>query len=225
MDASLSEIARSLDLPESTLDRWIRQGRIPVQRVGDTYRFNLSVLERWAEAHDMTFRLQATAPRAAGKTAANLLAAMQAGGVYAGVQGASAAAVLKAAVARLTMLPEDVRDELYDSLVLRERLTSTGLGRGVAIPHPRSPLSEAIRAPLIATCFLDQPVDYDAVDDQPVFVLFVLLSTSVDGHLQLLSRLAFCLRDARFVAFLQQHPPAEDLFARVATMERQLDKS
>jgi PTS system nitrogen regulatory IIA component len=224
MDLSLAEIAAGLNVTAATLERWIRQGRIPVNRTGNAYRFNLSVLERWAETHDLTFALPEMAEKRSLPPRTGLAAAIERGGVYHGIPGDSVTAVLRSAVGRLTMLPEDIRDDLYDQLVRRERLASTGIGRGVAIPHPRSPVTGAAGLlPLIATAFLESPVDFQAVDDQPVFVLFILLSDSIDSHLHLLSRLAFCLRDDGFSAFLRACPGPGPLLERTAAFEGRLD--
>jgi nitrogen PTS system EIIA component len=60
------------------------------------------------------------------------------------------------------------------------------------------------------------------VDGLPVFVLFILLSPSVKIHLHLLSRLAFCVRDASFVDFLKQVPSPEELLEKVKNLENAL---
>jgi PTS system nitrogen regulatory IIA component len=106
----------------------------------------------------------------------------------------------------------------------RERLASTGIGNGIAIPHPRDPLSNPPEAPIIITYFLKTPVNFKAVDDQPVSVLFLLISPTVKHHLHLLSRLSYCIRNRSFVAFLNTHPDAVALQARVAECEIQLDQ-
>jgi PTS system nitrogen regulatory IIA component len=93
----------------------------------------------------------------------------------------------------------------------------------VAVPHPREPLETPAAGATISACFLDQPVDFKAVDERPVFVLFVLLCPSVQSHLHLLSRLAFCLRDDRFTDFLRQVPPAAALLERIADFEAHLE--
>ena len=67
-------------------------------------------------------------------------------------------------------------------------------------------------------------MEFHAVDDQPVFVLFILLSDSIDSHLHLLSRLAFCLRDEGFVAFLRRQPQTDALLKQIAAFEQRLDK-
>jgi PTS system nitrogen regulatory IIA component len=222
MDLTLEQIAGCLNVAESTLERWIRQGRIPVERIGGECRFNLAALERWAKDHNMHFSLSVAEQRPSVVPAGGLAEAMDRGGVHRGIGGDGIGAVLKNAVAHLAMLPPPVRDELYDRLVSREQLGSTGVGRGVAIPHPRSPLNHSADLPLIATCYLDAPVDFNAVDRQPVFILFILISDSIDSHLRLLSRLAFCLRDDAFLSFLRGQPEIDVLIERIDGFERQL---
>jgi len=78
--------------------------------------------------------------------------------------------------------------ELFDQLMSRERLGSTALGEGVAIPHCRTSCSEITAAFL----HLTQPVDYDAVDGAPVDLLFVLVvpEDETSAHLDMLAQLA-----------------------------------
>ena len=93
--------------------------------------------------------------------------------------------------------------ELFDSLINRERLGSTGLGNGVALPHGRL---AGLEAPLAAFVTLsDGGVDFDAIDNQPVDLLFALLvpEESTDEHLQILARLATMFSDAEFCASLR----------------------
>ena len=89
------------------------------------------------------------------------------------------------------------RSQVFDSLFAREKLGSTGLGRGVAIPHGRiKGLKEAIGA-LVRT---RQPIPFDAPDAQPVNLIFVLLGPgrAADAHLQALSELAQMFSDKAF---------------------------
>jgi PTS system nitrogen regulatory IIA component len=109
-------------------------------------------------------------------------------------------------------LPQLSRNEIFDSLNSREKLGSTGLGRGVAIPHGR--LAALVR-PVCAFIKLDQPVEFDALDGQPVDLVFALIvpESSTEEHLQILSGIAtlfsnpaFCssIRDCRNDACLLQ---------------------
>ena len=233
MKLTINEVARSLDLPLTTVERWIRQGRIPIKRSGYAYSFDRSVLEKWAKSHNIAFSVQDVTPApdvdpsaASGGAAEDetLLSSMKRGGVLYGIHGSTVDEVLTSAVNGIMAFPPKVRTELLERLLERERLTSTGIGKGIAIPHPRTPFSDEVVGSVIVTCFLEAPVDYMAVDNRPVFVLFILLSRSPRQHLQILSRLSFCVRDDTFVDFLRSKPDRDAFFARIEAFEMTLDQ-
>lgn len=214
---AINETARRLNLPSDTLERWIRQGRIPIRKEGNTCIFEGAVLEKWAGAHNIPFsppEKEAGQPQEDAKPE-TLLSAMTRGGVFHNITGNSVKAVLRSATERIPFLSAEDKEELLKRLIERENLTSTGIGRGVAIPHPRTPLSDPISRSAITTCFLEKPTEFGAVDNKPVFVMFILLSPSVKTHLHLLSRLAFCVRDDAFVEFLKTTPESDALFSKI----------
>jgi PTS system nitrogen regulatory IIA component len=117
-------------------------------------------------------------------------------------------------------LPDDVdREFLYQVLLARESLGSTGIGDGIAIPHVRNPIVLHLSRPIVTLCFLEQPIDFGALDGQPVSTLFTLISPTVRAHLHLLSRLAFTLRDPRFNAAVRQQASREELFEALHAAE------
>ncbi len=220
MKLTVNEVAECLDVPMETVERWIRQGRIPIQRSGAGCFFHRSMLEVWASKHNLPFSLpDKDAEQKREVKPGGLAEAMAVGGVCKGIKGGEPAEILRSAVDRISFLDEPGREELYAKLLEREEMTSTGIGKGVAIPHPRTPLNDAMDKPVIVTCFPESPVEYRAVDDRPVFVLFILLSPSVQIHLHLLSRLAFCVRDESFLEFLKKAPDLDPLIERVGAIE------
>jgi len=220
----METVAGGLNLPVSTIERWIRQGRIPIQRSGADVIFTHAALEKWAATHNLPFSLNGNqADDLPPEALDSLASAMQRGKVCHRVAGEDAGEVLRSVVACIDFLSADIQDELLEKLIEREQLASTGIGNGIAIPHPRDPLSRPPETPVITTCFLEKPVDFNAIDDQPVSVFFLLISPTVKHHLHLLSRLSFCIRDKAFVAFLRAHPDAAALFSRIAEFEKQLD--
>lgn len=98
--------------------------------------------------------------------------------------------------AAVTGLPER---EVFDTIVQRERLGSTGVGNGIAIPHGKLPGVSRITGVFAR---LEAPVDFEALDDQPVDLVFLLLAPEGAGadHLKALSRIARVLRDSETVA-------------------------
>jgi PTS system nitrogen regulatory IIA component len=81
---------------------------------------------------------------------------------------------------------------VYEALLAREKLGSTGFGNGIAIPHCRL---KGCTQPVSALIHLDAPIDYDAIDGAPVDLLFVLLvpEAATDAHLELLRQIASML--------------------------------
>ncbi len=103
--------------------------------------------------------------------------------------------LLSEKAARVTGLPER---EVFDTILQRERLGSTGVGNGIAIPHGKIAGVKRITGVFAR---LEQPVDFDALDDQPVDLIFLLLAPEGAGadHLKALSRIARALRDGETV--------------------------
>jgi len=108
------------------------------------------------------------------------------------------------------------RSTVFDSLFAREKLGSTGLGQGIAIPHGRI---KTLKDALGAFIRLAEPVPFDAPDGRPVSMLFVLLvpEQANEHHLQLLSELAQMFSDRAFREQLLNAPDAQsahDLFVQ-----------
>jgi PTS system nitrogen regulatory IIA component len=106
------------------------------------------------------------------------------------------------------------RSLVFDSLFARERLGSTGLGQGVAIPHGRI---KGLKDALGAFVRLAQPVAFDAPDAKPVTLLFVLLvpEQATEKHLQILSELAQMFSDRALREALATAADAEALHQRI----------
>jgi PTS system nitrogen regulatory IIA component len=114
-------------------------------------------------------------------------------GIYYGSRRGRPDSVLRSVV-ELLRLPDHVdREFLLQVLLARESLGSTGIGDGIAIPHARNPIVLNVERPTITLCFLENPVDFAALDGLPVTMLFTLVNPTVRAHLHLLSRLAFIL--------------------------------
>ena len=102
-----------------------------------------------------------------------------------------------------------------DSLFARERLGSTGLGHGVAIPHGRI---KGLKAPMAAVLQLAQPIAFDAPDEQPVSLLIFLLvpEAATQKHLEILSEIAELLSDVALRGKLSGSATAAELHGLIA---------
>jgi nitrogen PTS system EIIA component len=110
------------------------------------------------------------------------------------------------------------RAKVFDSLFARERLGSTGLGQGVAIPHGRI---KGLKDAVAAFVRVAEPVPFDAPDGQPVSVMIFLLvpEQASQAHLDLLSELAQMLSDKAFRQSLLDAPSPEAVHAALTAWE------
>ena len=111
--------------------------------------------------------------------------------------------------AHLTRLPER---RIFETLMEREKLGSTGMGQGIAIPHGRV---SGVQKMTGIFAQLDHPVDFDAMDDQPVDLVFLLLAPEDAGadHLKALARVSRLLRNQAVCEKLRAAPQPATLFA------------
>jgi PTS system nitrogen regulatory IIA component len=116
---------------------------------------------------------------------------------------------LATAASRLTGISER---EIFDVVLQREKLGSTGVGAGIAIPHGKLKQLDRITGVFAR---LETPVDFEALDDQPVDIVFMLLAPEGAGadHLKALSRIARVLRNQDLVARLRSSDTVSALSA------------
>lgn len=220
LQLNVRDVAGIFNISEKTVFRWIKHRNLPVYQVDDQYRFSRSELLEWAgvtrteitsEIIYATDEDPLQMPR--------LDEAMQAGGVNYGIEGTDRAAVLDSVVQALHLPEEADRSFLYQILLSRESLGSTGIGDGIAIPHVRNPIVLRIPRSMISLCFLEQAVDFGALDGQPVSILFTLISPTVRTHLNLLSKLSFALSDSQFKTIIKQRACPAAIFAEARRIE------
>ncbi|RJX73279.1 PTS IIA-like nitrogen regulatory protein PtsN [Pseudomonas sp. LS-2] len=108
-------------------------------------------------------------------------------------------------------VPELDGQVVFESLIAREKLGSTGFGNGIAIPHCRL---KGCTSPISAVLHLNAPVDFDAIDGAPVDLLFVLLvpEAATDAHLELLRQIASMLDRADVRASLRGAKSSDELY-------------
>ncbi len=224
MDLTAKDAARLLHVPEETIYQWIHNGTLPSYRVSDRYRLNRVELLEWATARKMNVDPEIFAGNGIKPPDLLLTGALSRGGVVYDLACGDKQSALRA-ICNVVPLPDRVdREELYSVLVAREALCSTGVGNGVAIPHPRGPIVLGVSEPQVTLAFLKQPIEYGALDKKPVSILFNIISTTVRIHLVLLSHLMFALHDAEFVRLLEKRAAQRLILERTEAIESGLAK-
>ena len=137
-------------------------------------------------------------------------------GVVANLRAASKKQALQELAKRAAEMPElkgrIAERDIFEVLLERERLGTTGVGAGIAIPHGKLPRLERLHG-LFAK--LDRPIDFEAIDEQPVDLIFVLLAPEAAGadHLKALARVSRLLRDRATCEKLRGSDSADALYA------------
>lgn len=107
---------------------------------------------------------------------------------------------------------------VFDVLLERERLGTTGVGHGIAIPHGKLPGLDRVYGVFAR---LERPIDFDAIDEQPVDLIFLLLAPEQAGadHLKALARVSRLLRDAAICEKLRGSESADAIYALLTQQE------
>lgn len=129
--------------------------------------------------------------------------------------------VFRELIALVPHLDDGARAGLLLSLLGRERLGSTGLGRGVALPHTRYAVPGVTR-PQIIFGRHNHGIAYGALDGAPVKLFFLLVSPDVSQHLQILARLTRVLRDPHVLAELLAAATPQEILGAIQEAERRL---
>jgi mannitol/fructose-specific phosphotransferase system IIA component (Ntr-type) len=112
----------------------------------------------------------------------------------------------------------DSQESLMTALKQREEVVSTGIGNSVAIPHADLP---AIKEPRLAVGVFPDGVDFDALDEEPVYVVFLLLGTprTPGLHMKILARIARLSKDNEFASGLRRAAGADDVLETLRRLE------
>jgi len=223
MQITLRDVTRFFSVSESTLTRWIKQRGLPAQHVNGQYRFHRAELLEWATANQIKFSLEMLdGMETADDPPPSLAEALEAGGIFYGVQDTSKERALRA-LAQVLPLPDDIDRELILRLLLvREAAATTAIGDGIALPHVRNPIVLHVDRPMITLCFLDSAVDFGALDGKPVQVLFSLICPTTRKHLQTLSRLSFALQDPLFKTVILRHASCDEILREARRIDAAL---
>ena len=120
--------------------------------------------------------------------------------------------VLQELARKAATLTGQSEDAIYEVLAERERLGTTGIGHGIAIPHGKLAGLDRVYGVFAR---LERPIDFDAIDDQPVDLIFLLLAPANSGsdHLKALAKVSRMLRDRRLCEKVRGSTTCDAIFA------------
>lgn len=207
MELDSNQVAGLLNLSEQEVREWARSGKLPHLDVQGRLLYNRQAILEWAleRGHPLNLGVQELEP--AGLPPVSELFAPHR--FHYDVPGHTSAEVLRGALDVFDLPPEADKELIYDLLMSREKLMTTAIGDGVAIPHLRVPLVVNVPRPALGIFFTRERIEMGALDRKPVHTLFLLLTLTPKQHLELLARLAFLFRQPEFVTLLGERARPE----------------
>ncbi len=218
---SVKEAADILGVTTKTVYHWIDQGRLPSHRLGNQY---------YLERIEVTNFMAESSKSVAGikpdniDTDLRLSDMLSQAGIFYNVTGDTKTTALHNALSLIKGIDLKVMEPIFQMFLSREELASTGIGNGIAIPHARGTLVGYISQPLLSLSFLEQPIEFDAIDGKPVNTLFLLISPNVQTHLRILAKLAYLLQDPDCREALIAQASEDTILSVIAQAEKRFGK-
>ena len=232
MDLKIKDVAELLSVSETTIRRWLAEGKIPAYRLNHQYRFSRIEIENWmmscrlkkdkeelfSEKKDPICSADAMEKQnkyfedygKKGIYQFGLYRAIHSGYVLSSIKAGSKEGVIQEtmeAVAKDLCLDPSVITEL---LCDREKLMSTALNSGIAVPHTRDFLLKGPKDVVIVV-FPKEPIEWGALDQKPVHTLFFLFASDDKRHLHLLAKLAHLSSNKEALELLSSKPSKQEL--------------
>ncbi len=234
MDLKIKDVAELLHVSETTIRRWLAEGKIPAYRINQQqqqqYRFSRTEIEAWLVNYKQGAKPMisevwddGTHSSALGNKQFCLYRALHKGEVIPKMAGNTKEIVIRETMNIISRKMHLDADVLADLFLDREKLQPTALGNGVAVPHTRDFLLSS-HHDVVVIVFPEHPLPYGALDGVPMHTLFFLFACDDKRHLHLLAKIAHLSSQPRSISLLRSQPSKETLLEFIKTWESELHK-
>jgi len=215
MDLKLSEVAELLSVSETTALRWVAEGSLPSYQLHGELRFNRLEIEDWVmsagQGGHRFFEVGAW-------NQFGLYRAIHKGGLIESAPQGEKEELIHHVMANTSESLSLDADLVSELLIDREKLMSTSLGHGIAVPHTRDFLVTGL-FDAVTVVFPKTPIDWGSLDGEPVHTLFFLFSCDDRRHLNLLAKIAHLASNPEALEFLKTRPSKPDLLSYIKNWE------
>ncbi|MCF7806507.1 MAG: PTS sugar transporter subunit IIA [Simkaniaceae bacterium] len=232
MDLKIKDVAELLHVSETTIRRWLGEGKIPAYKLHHQYRFSRTEIENWMLSHrlrpshtpqekEIYSNEQSIDPALSSKKGwqqFSLFRAIHKGGVIHKHVSSDKATLIRDVMQEISLLLGVDAEGVGEMLLDRESLMPTALGHGIAIPHTRDFLIKS-SFDLVCPVFLETPIDWGALDGEKVHTCFFLFASDDKHHLNLLAKIAYLTSDPKMRALFQSRPEKNILLDTIKQWE------
>lgn len=238
MDLKIKDVAELLNVSETTIRRWLSDGKIPAYRINHQYRFSRIEIENWmmgcklqseTGGPSFLYEKQIYPPSEEGQEIISrggmqhfcLYRALHQGDVFLTIPGRTKEELIRGTTKIVAQTLNVDAEVLAELLIDREKLMPTALNHGIAVPHTRDSLRKG-PLDMVFVVYPQEPIEYGALDGQLVHTLFFLFASNDKGHLQLLAKLAHLGSHSQALEFLRKKPKKKELLDFIRNWEGQV---
>jgi nitrogen PTS system EIIA component len=238
MDLKIKDVAELLNVSETTIRRWLTDGKIPAYRINHQYRFSRIEIENWMmgcklksqeEGPSFLNEKQIYPPLEEGQEASHrggmqhfcLYRAVHQGDVFSNIPGTTKEELIRGTTKFIAQKLNVDAEVLSELLIDREKMMPTALNNGIAVPHTRDFLRKG-PLDMVFVVYPKEPIEYGSLDGKPVHALFFLFASNDKGHLQLLAKLAHLGSSPKALEFLRTKPQKKEFLDFIRGWEGQV---
>jgi len=218
MDLKIKDVADLLGVSESTIRRMVSEGIIPAYKIDHQYRFSRIEIQDWVVRQKHS---NGPEGKVSGRKNFSLYRAINHGGMLQNLACKNKEEAIRTTTKLVSKNLHLDAEGIAELLLDREKLQSTALNGGIALPHTRDFLLPG-KQDAVVVVFPENPIDFDSLDGKPVHVLFFLFAGSDKMHLHLLAKIAHLCSLPQARDLLQSKPEKEVLMQFIKDWESSL---
>lgn len=222
MDLTIRDVAARFLVSEKTVYRWVKESKIPVYRINGQYRFKANEIESWVLKSKRQPDIDLKKAVSVSGRPIKLFKLLERGGIYYRTEGETSNEIFTNAVDMMKQGKQFPRDAFLGGLLDREKLFPTSIGRGIALPHTRDIQAESQDDEFAALFFLEKPVEYGALDGEPVFCLFLFFAADLKRHHDMMMRIVFFCQRPGFKTLLRKQASRTEIMSYVEKREAKI---
>ncbi len=223
MDLKIKDVCRLLNISEKELKSRIKNDKIPSYEIQHQYYFNKAEIHEWILKNRIPVSKNLLEMSLTNEPVF-LFSLLNKGGIFFGIEGKDIRSVIKNSVKNIR-IPQGLSGEYVVSTLLeREEMMPTAIGKGFAIPHPRNPIVSDTESESVSLCVLKNKIDFGALDGLPVNAIFIVLCANARRHLEILSKISYLCQQDEFCKMFKKPGFEKEILEYIEKKEKDLIK-